>query len=505
MKIFLLHFTFFGVFFVFYFSNQKSRISIRFYLTQNIYFSIDKYPNLRLKMMLLNQLSSPETEAGLKPPGPPNHLIESQIFRKTGKNNLIRIIPEKVLFTGFQPNVKMEKIVKILNISSQRQRFHILPPQTEFFKIVYKKKEGPHVPGMAIPVTISFTPKAWKTYSDCIRIHCPENEENLLIPLHAYPSVDTSSVPRRIDFHDIKLGHSVNKKFTIWSKSNLTVKFSATMTGSNSFKLIPSGEGEIPSGNSQEFKIIYNPKEYCIKMAEMKLLIESGNVNIDNSEIVIDISGNCKSPNLPDVLEVAEQRLNKDLGRGHQHQANKSKHRATLSKKTSKNSKNLQQKNFTTTMDAKSFNAPQTIHTQHGVNKLLLHGNRSANYITHSFQPVDETIYKSYKTEENLFLKQLNINKKLEQSCRIKWLERKGQQALSGEERDEIVLSRNLQISEDCFTVVKEISEIPGHNNVKYMQGRIRREADKVIEIPDREVRQVFSVYFWGSDTGLGL
>ena len=152
---------------------------------------------------------------------PPNHLLQSQVFRRQGSNSIIKILPmDKINFTGFQPNQPMRKIVKILNTSRTRQRFHIIPPQTEYFTIDYKKIDGPHVPGTSIPITVTLHPIAWKSYTDAIRIHCPEPHDNLIIPLHAYPSVDTSRFPARIDFKNLKLGSKASKCFTIWSKSN---------------------------------------------------------------------------------------------------------------------------------------------------------------------------------------------------------------------------------------------------------------------------------------------
>jgi len=434
-----------------------------------------------------------------------NPLIDSQIFRRIGKNNLIKIVPEKILFTGFQPNQPMDKIVKILNISSQRQRFHILPPQSEFFKIDYKKKQGPHVPGMSIPVTVTFRPSAWKTYTDCIRIHCPEGEDNLIIPLHAYPSVDTSSVPRRIDFNNVKLGALVTRRFTIWSKSDLDIKYHANLkegdTGSVCFKLHPSGEGIIPSGNSLEFKVVYNPKEYCTKMTSMKLVIDCGSSEVDSPALIVDISGNCKSPELADVLDVTEGRLRKSAGfrarrlpeikKG---KGSKAPTKVTKdhSKASLKNNQDVSpNRNFST---GGSITRPKTIHTQHGVNKLLLHGiKNSSNYITHSFQPVEHQQFSEYKTDESEFLSMLNINKKLESSCRVKWLERKGQVALGSSEKADIIDKRKKMIKQETYTVVKEDQ----NGKLNYLQGRIKRPAnnDERTTITKDQEKEVFSIY----------
>lgn len=48
------------------------------------------------------------------PNPPPNHLLQSQVFRRQGSNSIIKILPmDKINFTGFQPNQPMRKIVKV--------------------------------------------------------------------------------------------------------------------------------------------------------------------------------------------------------------------------------------------------------------------------------------------------------------------------------------------------------------------------------------------------------
>lgn len=77
---------------------------------------------------------------------------------------------------------------------------------TDYFKIKYHKK-GAIPSGVSEDVFISFTPDTFKYYYDCVWIHC--EGEKLLIPIHAYPVVNTTKdelLPSIIDMGNVKVG-----------------------------------------------------------------------------------------------------------------------------------------------------------------------------------------------------------------------------------------------------------------------------------------------------------
>ena len=98
-----------------------------------------------------------------------------------------------VHFGGYKVGQTLRQKVKIVNKSGSSQRMHLLMPDTGAFsaKVV---KRGIVAPGMSEVVTISFVPEEWKYYYDSIRIHCDAG--NLVVPIHAYPTVNEVKFPR---------------------------------------------------------------------------------------------------------------------------------------------------------------------------------------------------------------------------------------------------------------------------------------------------------------------
>jgi len=421
--------------------------------------------------------------AALGQGSPPNHLLQSQVFRRVGSNAIVKILPsDKVSFTGFQPNEPMKKVVKVLNISSQRQRFHIIPPQSEYFTIEYTKFDGPHVPGTSLPITVTLHPIAWKTYNDAIRIHCPEPNDNLIIPLHAYPSVDTARFPARMDFRDIKLGGRVTKSFTIWSKSNTDMSFCATLKETDCFRVTPAGNGTIPAGNSVEFKVTYTPKEYCTKMTNLRLQIFGADSSNPIPALLCAISGNCKVKEMPEE-EISSTRSQR-------------KPRPPVSVKSSSGSRKGSARSLATTganssASESAARKKQPKHTnpstQHGVNQLLLHGvHGSSQFTTHSFQKIENAQVQDYQEGEAEFLQQLQKNENLDRSCRVKWVKRLGNSAVKN--TAEIMADRVTQSQRvECYHENREQAFC------KYYQGRVPRVANTLISIDEQNT--TFNIY----------
>ncbi len=73
------------------------------------------------------------------------------------------------------------------------------------------KKIGVLAPGMCQTITISFTPKEYTYYYDCIRINC--EGQNLLVPIHGYPIVNKIDFPKQISFGNSPLCEVATKVY----------------------------------------------------------------------------------------------------------------------------------------------------------------------------------------------------------------------------------------------------------------------------------------------------
>lgn len=68
------------------------------------------------------------------------HLLLSETFSKIGRNAVIQAKPAAVHFGGFRVNERHMKHLTIINASTNVVRMHVIPPQTKYFKIHYKKR-----------------------------------------------------------------------------------------------------------------------------------------------------------------------------------------------------------------------------------------------------------------------------------------------------------------------------------------------------------------------------
>ena len=130
-----------------------------------------------------------------------------ELFVKLKRNALVEVAPHEVHFDGFDLNQINTRELHVINRSSEVLRVDILPPQTSMFQIEYKKPQR-LVPGFSIRVKIHFKPVQWQYYHDAIRIHTPDRDDHLIVPIHAYPIVLLDGIlPNSYQFPNTPLGH----------------------------------------------------------------------------------------------------------------------------------------------------------------------------------------------------------------------------------------------------------------------------------------------------------
>jgi len=66
--------------------------------------------------------------------------LDKAKYELVGSNSVFLVQPTSVKFAGFEANKTHTLKVNVLNVSPAPQRLHVLPAQTDFFKIKFNKK-----------------------------------------------------------------------------------------------------------------------------------------------------------------------------------------------------------------------------------------------------------------------------------------------------------------------------------------------------------------------------
>ncbi|XP_025093721.1 cilia- and flagella-associated protein 221-like isoform X2 [Pomacea canaliculata] len=201
----------------------------------------------------------------------PNHLLETKTYSKIGRNAVIQAKPAAVHFEGFRVNERHMKHLTIINASTNVVRMHVIPPQTKYFKIHYKKREQ-MVPGLTLKCTIEFIPDEWRYYYDTIKIHSP-GEDNLMIPIHGYPVMSTKGFPQEFTFPDTPVGHSVSYKFPLKNMAPVDFEYDLVFIQPHPAFAVYPVTGIIPANGEIEVTVTFTPFEFQTACMTLQLNI----------------------------------------------------------------------------------------------------------------------------------------------------------------------------------------------------------------------------------------
>lgn len=218
-------------------------------------------------------------------PPVPNHLLDTKIYRNLGQSKVVAVTPEDVHFAGFQVGKKSVADFCITNVCKDVISINILPPQSKYFKLHYKKP-GLMIPGIKLNCQVEFLPAEWRYYYDCVRINCP-GEENVVVPIHAYPVMNTDGFPQFYLFPPVPVGESVQNTFTLSCDVPVDFEFKLKLLQSNAAFTVQPMEGTVPANGNVEIKVTFSPSEFQTSSIQVELSISQFN----SKPITCSISG----------------------------------------------------------------------------------------------------------------------------------------------------------------------------------------------------------------------
>ncbi|KAM4560585.1 cilia- and flagella-associated protein 221 [Odontesthes bonariensis] len=205
----------------------------------------------------------------------PNHLLESKIYAKLRSNSQIQAEPSELHFSGFELGKDYVKILKLINVSSEVMNIHVIPTLTKYFQTSYNKKHR-LIPGLAYTLKVRFCPDEWRYFYDCIRVHC-KGEENLLIPVHAYPVIDDLHIPSRIDLSAVPLGQSVCHAIPLRCSCPIDFEFQVFVIQPHEAFYIHPLTGVIPAGGGAKITVTFTPLQYETSQVTFQLVVSQFN------------------------------------------------------------------------------------------------------------------------------------------------------------------------------------------------------------------------------------
>lgn len=216
---------------------------------------------------------------------PPPFSLEKKEFHEKGPWTFATT-PSVVHFDGFQIGQIHKQTINLVNIADFGQRMHVIKTQNSHFKTITRNKKGLIPPGLSEEIEIEFKPSEWRYYYDCIRIHTEDG--NMLIPIHAYPTLNEIKFPRRIDFGRCDLSESKKKKFKLECKVPLDFEYKVEFLGEGSpeFEVSPTA-GVISSSKPAEIVVSFQPMKSATSTVQLKVIVATSN----SKPVICEITG----------------------------------------------------------------------------------------------------------------------------------------------------------------------------------------------------------------------
>ncbi|AWO95594.1 putative primary ciliary dyskinesia protein 1 [Scophthalmus maximus] len=354
-------------------------------------------------------------------------------------NSLIEAEPPELHFSGFELGKDSLKTLKLINISSEVVNIHIIPTQTKHFQTTYTKKYR-LIPGLAYTLQLSFCPDEWRYFYDCVRVHC-KGEENLLIPVHAYPVIDDLHIPPRIDLSFVPLGQSVRHVIPLRCSCPIDFEFQVYVVQAHEAFSIHPLTGVIPANGEVKLTVTFSPLQYETCQVTMQLVVSQFNTK----PYLCTVTGSS-------APHPALSHLDTKLGHGDAAQAERkwpSPATQVLPRSKTRH-RPIKEADKSKTLRDQSGSKPLDVSTPAGVAKMLIKDTTklSSKALKEALSCGGMVLLQSKQMKEALFMKKAQQNVNDEQANHLSWQVHLGKDPVSGQTKRQMLEEREIALHE---------------------------------------------------------
>ncbi|KAL2088031.1 hypothetical protein ACEWY4_016859 [Coilia grayii] len=263
------------------------------------------------------------------------------------------------------------------------------------------------------------------------------NEENLLVPVHAYSVIDDLDIPSHISLPAVPLGQSLDYEIPLSCSCPVDFEFQVyCLQPSEAFSIQPLS-GIIPARDAAGVTVTFTPFQYGTAQVTIQVVISQFN----SRPYVCTLTGRClPGLSLSKQKEHGEEQTEGQKGPTFSSLATKSKVRAARTQLKTKEQKKPK---------APCQKAAIDVRTPAGVAKLLMKPqDKLSTRELREAMSYTRMAHKSRQVKEALFEKQVKQDVQEERANRLRWQVHLGKEPLSTEARVKILEERKFSDNE---------------------------------------------------------